>query len=79
MPRVITVKINVYTVDEACEQLAKLAKHRRPRYTRGGFYNIVRKYKPELTKTEFTELDLQDLANVIRKPGRRRRTIDKSE
>ena len=73
MPRVITIKIKMYSVDEACERLAKLVKHKRPRYTRGGFYGIVRKYKPELTETEFTELDLEELAELRQKPGRPRK------
>jgi len=79
VPRTITVQIKVYSVDEACERLAQLTRHKRPHYSHGGFYKIVRQYKPELTEATFSEVDLEFLANRMKKPGRPSKTIDKSE
>jgi hypothetical protein len=74
----ISIRLKVYTLDEARERLALLASHRKKKYSRGGFYNIVRKYKPELIEPVITEADLEYIANKIRKPGRPK-TVDKSE
>jgi len=73
----ITIRLKVYRLDEACERLAVLAKHKKPRYSRGGFYKIVRKYKPELIEPVITEADLEFIAEKMRKPGRPK-TVDKS-
>jgi len=75
----ISIHLKVYTLDEACERLAVLANHRKPRYSRGGFYNIVRKYNPELIEPVITEGDLEFLADKLRKPGRPPKIIDKSD
>ena len=73
MPRTITVLIKVYSVDEACERLAQLTGYKRHRYSRGGFYKIIRRIKPELTEATFSEIDLKILADDIKKPGRPRK------
>lgn len=77
MGKEISIRLKVYTLDEACERLALLAKHKRKRYSRGGFYNIVRKYKPELIEPVITEEELEFIAKKIRKPGRPK-IIDKN-
>ncbi|MBA7507317.1 hypothetical protein ES706_06035 [subsurface metagenome] len=79
MSKSVSIQLKVYTLDEACERLAVLAKHKRPRYSRGGFYNIVRKYKPELIEPLITEGDLEFLADRLKKPGRPPKIIDKSK
>lgn len=70
MSKSILRSLKVYTLDEACERLAKLAKHKKPRYSHGGFYRIVGKYKPDLIEPVITEEDLEILAEQMRKPGR---------
>lgn len=75
---IITLKIKVYSVDEARERLAELKKRKKP-YERGSFYKIIRDHKPEFQKALITEADLEELAKCIKKPGRPRKTIDKSE
>ena len=70
--------ITVYTLNEACERLATLTNHSKPRYSRGGFYKIVGKYKPELLEPVITEEELKIIADKIRKPGRPK-IVDKSE
>jgi len=75
----ISIRLKVYTLDEACERLARLAGHKRERYSRGGFYNIVRKYKPELIEPVITEADLEFLADKLKGPGRPPKIIDKSK
>jgi len=72
----ISIRLKVYTLDEACERLAVLASHKRKRYSLGGFYNIVRKHKPELIEPVITEGDLEFIANKMRRPGRSK-TVDK--
>lgn len=79
MGKSITIQLKVYTLDEACERLAVLASHKEPRYSRGGFYKIVRKYKPELIEPVITEADLEFLADKLKKPGRPTKIVDKSE
>ena len=76
MAKSISIRFKVYTLDEARKRLAVLASHKRKCYSRGGFYNIVRKYKPELIEPVITEEDLEFIANKIRKPGRPK-TVDK--
>ena len=75
---IITLKIKVYSVDEARERLAELRKRKKP-YERGSFYKIIRGHKPELKKGLITDADLEDLAKCIKQPGRPPKTIDKSE
>ena len=70
MSKSVSIRIKTYTIDEARECLASLTKHRKPTYTRAGFYSIVRKYKPELIEPVITEADLEFLAGEISKPGR---------
>ena len=65
-----SIHLKVYTLDEACERLAVLAKHKKPRYSLGGLYKIIGEYKPELLEPVITEEDLEFLAEKIRKPGR---------
>lgn len=60
----------MYTIDEACERLAVLSNHKKPHYSRGGFYRIVAKYKPDLIEPVITEADLEFLAERMEKPGR---------
>ena len=64
------IQLKVYTLDEACERLAVLAKHKKQRYSLGGLYKIIRKYKSELLEPVITEEDLEFLAQEIRRPGR---------
>ena len=71
-----SIHLKVYTLDEACERLAVLAKHKKRRYSIGGLYKIIVKYKPELLEPVITEEDLEFLADKIRKPGRPK-TVDK--
>ena len=78
MSKSISRRIKVYTLDEACERLAVLARHRKPRYSRGGFYRIVRKYKPDLIEPVITEADLELLADQMPKLGRPK-TVDNSD
>jgi len=66
----VSIRVKVYNIDEARERLATLARHKRPRYSRGGFYNIIRKYKPELIEPVITEEDLKFIAGKIMRPGR---------
>jgi len=73
----ISRQLKVYTLDEACERLAELANHKKPRYSLGGFYRIVGKYKPDLIEPVITEADLEFLADKIKKPGRPK-IVDKS-
>ena len=63
----------MYTLDEACERLAVLTRHKKPRYSRGGFYRIVAKYKSDLIEPVITEADLEFLAERMEKPGRPRK------
>ena len=70
MSKAVSIRVKVYTLDEARERLAALANHKRPCYSRGGFYNIVRKYKPELIEPVITEEDLKFIVDKMRKPGR---------
>ncbi|OGO01346.1 MAG: hypothetical protein A2Y90_00530 [Chloroflexi bacterium RBG_13_52_12] len=72
------IYITVYTLEEACKRLAILANHNKPQYSKGGFYKIVNKYKPELLEPVITEEELKLLADKIRKPGRPK-IVDKSE
>jgi hypothetical protein len=74
----ISIHLKVYTLDEARERLAVLVSHKKPRYSRGGFYNIVRKYKPELIEPVITEEDLKFIVDKMRKPGRPKK-VDKSD
>ena len=78
MSKPILKRFQVYTLDEACERLAVLANHRKPRYSRGGFYNIVRKYNPDLIEPVITEGDLEFPAEKLKKPGRPK-IVDKRE
>lgn len=78
MGKSISIRLKVYTLDEARERLALLASHSEKKYSRGGFYNIVRKYKPELIEPVITEADLEYIADKIRKPGRPK-TVDKND
>ncbi len=71
-----SIQLKVYTLDEACERLAVLAKHKKPRYSLGGLYKIIGKYKPELLEPVITEEDLEFLAHKIQKSGRPK-TVDK--
>jgi hypothetical protein len=71
-----SIHLKVYTLDEACKRLAVLAKHKERRYSLGGLYKIIGKYKPELLEPVITEEDLEFLADKIRKPGRPK-TVDK--
>jgi len=71
-----SIQLKVYTLDEACERLAFLAHHRKPRYSRGGFYGIVSKYKPDLIEPVITEADLEFLVKQMGKPGRPKK-VDK--
>ena len=77
MSKLISKQLKVYTLDEACERLAVLASHKRPRYSRGGFYRIVGKYKPDLLEPVITEEDLEFLTDKIKRPGRPK-IVDKS-
>ena len=77
MSKSILRRFKVYTLDEARERLAFLADHKELVYSRGGFYRIVRKYKPDLIEPMITEADLEFLADKIRKPGRPKK-VDKS-
>lgn len=77
MSKSISIHVKVYTLDEARERLAVLASHKKLRYSRGGFYKIVRKYKPELIQPVITEADLEFLAKLIQRPGRPK-IVDKS-
>lgn len=77
MSKSILRSIKVYSLDEACERLAVLARHKKPSYSRGGFYRIVRKYKPDLIEPVITEADLEFLVKQMEKPGRPKR-VDKS-
>lgn len=70
MSKSISRRIKVYTVDEACERLAVLANYRKSRYSLGGFYKIVGKYKPDLLEPIITEADLEFLAEQMKRPGR---------
>jgi hypothetical protein len=70
LSKLVSIRIITYTIDEACERLASLAKHKKSTYSRAGFYNIVRKYKPELIEPIITEAELKFLAGKINKPGR---------
>lgn len=79
MPKPITRRLKVYTLDEACERLAQLSGHKKSRYSPGGFYKIVRKHKPDLIEPVITEADLEELAKCIKKRGRPPKTVDKSE
>lgn len=65
-----SIQLKVYTLDEACERLAVLAKHKKQRYSLGGLYKIIRQYKPELLEPVITEEDLEFLANKKRNLGR---------
>lgn len=78
MSKSISRHIKVYTLDEARERLAVLAKHGKPRYSRGGFYRIIRKYKPDLIEPVITEADLEFLVKQMEKPGRPKK-VDKSD
>lgn len=78
MPRQINRRVKVYTIDEACEHLAQLAGHSKTRYSRGGFYKIVHKHKPDLIEPLITEADLEFLVEEMRKPGRPKK-VDKNE
>lgn len=73
-----SIQLKVYTFDEACERLAVLASHKKKRYSFGGLYKIIRKYKPELLEPVITEEDLEFLAHKIQKPGRPK-TVDKND
>ena len=77
MSKSISRGIKVYTIDEARQRLAELANHKKPRYSRGGFYRIVGKYKPDLLEPVITEADLEFLVQEIKKPGRPK-ILDKS-
>lgn len=77
MSKSISRRIKVYTIAEACERLAELANHNKPSYSRGGFYRIVGKYKPDLLEPVITEADLELLADRLKKPGRPKK-VDKS-
>lgn len=79
MPKPVSIGVKIYSLDEACERLAALANHRKPRYSRGGFYRIVQKYKPDLIEPVITDVDLEFLASKLRKPGRPRKSVDKKE
>lgn len=78
MAKSVLIRLKVYTLDEARERLAVLANHKKPQYSRGGFYRIVRKYKPDLIEPLITEADLEFLTQKIQKPGRPK-TVDKSD
>ena len=78
MPRAINRRVKVYTIDEACERLAQLSGHKEPRYSRGGFYKIVHKHKPDLIEPVITEADLEFLVDKMQKPGRPK-MVDKNE
>ena len=73
-----SIQINVYTLDEACKRLAVLTEHKKPHYSLGGLYKIIRKYKPELLEPVITEEDLEFLAENVRKSGRPK-IVDKSD
>ena len=77
MSKSISRAVKVYSLEEACERLAALSKHKNPRYSRGGFYKIVAKYKPDLLELFITEADLESLAEQIKKPGRPSEKVDK--
>lgn len=79
MGKSISRYLKVYTLDEACERLAVLANHKEPRYSLGGFYKIVAKYKPDLLEPVITEADLEFLAEQIQKPGRPQKIVDKRD
>ena len=78
MSKSISRQLKIYTLEEACERLAKLAKHKKPTYSRGGFYRIVAKYKPDLLEPVITEADLEFLAGKLKKPGRPK-IVDKND
>lgn len=73
-----SIQLKVYTLDEACKRLAVLAKHKKPSYSLGALYKIIRKYKPELLEPVITEGDLEFITQKMRKPGRPK-IVDKSE
>lgn len=77
MSKSISRSIRVYTIDEARRRLAKLAKYKKTPYSRGGFYRIVGKYKPDLLEPVITEADLEFLADQLKGPGRPK-IVDKS-
>ena len=77
MSKTISRQLKVYTIEEACERLAKLANHKEPRYSKGGFYRIIGKYKPDLLEPVITEADLEFLAKQMQKSGRPK-IVDKS-
>ena len=77
MSKLISKQLKVYTLDEARERLAVLANHKEPCYSRGGFYRIVGKYKPDLIEPVITEADLEFLADQLKGPGRPK-IVDKS-
>ena len=77
MSKSISRSIKVYTIAEARKRLAELANHKNPSYSRGGFYSIVGKYKPDLIEPVITEADLEFLAGKLKGPGRPK-IVDKS-
>ena len=77
MSKLISKQLKVYTLDEARERLAELANHKKPQYSRGGFYRIVGKYKPDLLEPVITEADLEFLVQQMQQPGRLK-ILDKS-
>ena len=78
MSKLVSIKLKTYSIDEARERLASLTNHFNPTYTRAGFYNIVRKYKPELIEPVITEADLEYLSELIHKPARPK-MVDKNK
>ena len=79
MSKSISRGIKVYNLDEACERLAVLSGHKRPSYSRGGFYKIIAKYKPDLLEPVITEVELEFLAARIRRSGRPRKIVDRND
>ena len=78
MSKRIIKQIDIYSIDEACERLAKLKGLKKDKYSRGGFYKIVNRYVPELLEPVITEGDLKYLAEKIEKPGKRKK-VDKNQ
>lgn len=83
MPELIVIRVNKYSVKEACEKLAELTGHRQrygKPYSRERFYAILRAHGigPDL----ITEDGLVFLSKKVGKPGRpskKSKNIDKRE
>jgi len=71
--------IVVYSIPEACAELAKRAGRIKP-YSRQRLYQLIHTYRPDLEKAGkrffLTEADLDFLAKSLRKVGKPKHYID---